>query len=85
MTAIVDLVVSVLAQIPALLAGMSEADAAKIRSSLAETQRAIDAIGPNAPTVLAAIERRRIELADTERAHRADEPTTDLSLGPRPR
>lgn len=65
---------------------IDEAQRERLLAGLDEAKRVLTAIGPNAPTIRAAVERR---LAEIERTERGDEPTReippDLSLGPRPR
>ena len=80
MSGLVDLLVGLLAAIPGAVADLDEADRARILASLDEAKRGLLAIGPNAPTVRAAIERRRLELAETERAARGDEPTRETTV-----
>ena len=77
MSGLVDLLVGLLAAIPGAVADLDDADRARILASLDEAKRGLGAIGPNTPTVRAAIERRRLELAETERAARGDEPTRE--------
>jgi hypothetical protein len=77
--------VALLAAIPQAAAGASEAERERLMHGLDECKRGLTAIGPNAPTIHAAVERRLEEL----RTERGDEPTRevphDLSMGPRPR
>jgi len=77
MSGLVDLLVGLLTAIPGAVSDLDEADQARILASLDEAKRGLSAIGPNAPAVRAAIERRRLELAETERAARGDEPTRE--------
>ncbi len=78
--------IALLAAIPQAAAGADEAERERLMRGLDECKRGLTAIGPNAPTIRAAVERRLEELARTERG---DEPTreipTDITLGPGPR
>lgn len=80
MSGLVDLLVGLLAAIPGAVADLDDADRARILASLDATKAALSAITPNAPAVRAAIERRRLELAETERAARGDEPTRETTV-----
>lgn len=78
--------IGLIAGIPGAVAKEDEATRERILAALDECKRGLTAIGPNAPTIRAAVERRLEELARTERG---DEPTreipADITLGPRPR
>lgn len=66
--------VALLAAIPQAVAGADEADRERILAALDTAKRGLSAIGPNAPTIRAAVERRLEEIARTERG---DEPTRE--------
>ncbi len=86
MTDLITGLVALLAAIPQAVAGADEADRERILAALDRAKQGLTAIGPNAPTIRAAVEKRLEEIARTERG---DEPTreipTDITLGPGPR
>lgn len=53
------------------------AQAERLRAQLAELDRVLSAIGPNAPTIRAAIDRRLAEI-EAARTERGDEPTREI-------
>lgn len=53
---------------------IDEAQRERLIAGLDECRRVLTAIGPNAPTIRAAVERR---LAEIERTERGDEPTRE--------
>lgn len=74
MSDLVSGLVALIAAIPQAVAGAEEADRDRILRALDQARTGLTAIGPNAPTIRAAVERR---LAEIERTDRGDEPTRE--------
>lgn len=74
MSDLVSGLVALIAAIPSAVAGAEEVDRDRILRALDQARAGLTAIGPNAPTIRAAVERRLEELARTERG---DEPTRE--------
>lgn len=75
MSDLVSGLVALIAAIPQAVAGAEEADRDRILRALDQARTGLTAIGPNAPTIRAAVERR---LAEIERTDRGDEPTREI-------
>ncbi len=79
MSALAEFFVGLLASIPGAVAGLDDASRARILAALDEAKRGLTAIGPNAPAVREAAERRRADL-ERERTERGDEKTAEQPL-----